>query len=167
MNASVFRLLLLLCGLGIVALLAALLLLALGLLHLDFSPLFAVARALVVQLVVLGYDFRFAAFAVAATASAGGCVSKMLGVWTRVCLPQLDVDLAAFLLLAVGENGVVVLLQAGLHAIKAVELDEAGAHELLGSFVCAQPDLGRVQLGEVLCNGFFRRGVGKVALRSG
>jgi hypothetical protein len=65
-------------------------------------------------------------------------------------LPQLNVDLAAFLLLAVGEDGVVVLLQARLHSVEAVELDEAGAHKLLVSFVCAQADLGRVQLGEVL-----------------
>jgi hypothetical protein len=55
----------------------------------------------------------------------------------RTCLPQLNVDLATFLLLAVGEDGVVVLLQARLHSVEAVELDEAGAHELLGSFVCA------------------------------
>jgi hypothetical protein len=68
-NTSVLGLLLLLFfGL---ALLAALLILALGLFHFDFCALFAVARALVVQLVVLGYDFGFAAFAVAAATSTG------------------------------------------------------------------------------------------------
>lgn len=44
-----------------------LLLLALALLHLDLGALFAVARTLVVQLVVLGYDLGFADFAVATT----------------------------------------------------------------------------------------------------
>lgn len=58
---------------GVLALLplSFLLLLALALLHLELSALFAVAGALVVQLVVLGYDFGLAAFAVAAAASAG------------------------------------------------------------------------------------------------
>jgi hypothetical protein len=58
---------------GILALLSLgfLLLLALALLHFEFGALFAVAGALVVQLIVLGYDFGLAAFAVAATASAG------------------------------------------------------------------------------------------------
>jgi hypothetical protein len=59
-------------------------------------------------------------------------------------LPQLNVDLAAFLLLAIREDGVVVLLQAGFHAVEAVEFHEAGAHELLGTLVCAQADVGWV-----------------------
>jgi hypothetical protein len=47
-----------------------LLLLALALLHLEFGALFAVAGALVVQFVVLGYDAGFTIFAVTAAASA-------------------------------------------------------------------------------------------------
>lgn len=57
--------------LGLFALLALgfLLFLALALLHFDFCALFAIAGALVVQLVVLGYDLGLAGFAVAAAAS--------------------------------------------------------------------------------------------------
>jgi hypothetical protein len=58
---------------------------------------------------------------------------------------------------------VVVLLQARLHAVEAVELDEAGAHELLVALVCSESDLGGVQLGKVLCDGLFGGGVRKVA----
>jgi hypothetical protein len=66
-----------LCFFRCLALLALsfLLLLALALLHFEFSALFAVACALVVELVVLGYDFRLATFAVAAAASTMTCVS--------------------------------------------------------------------------------------------
>jgi hypothetical protein len=62
-------------GLGLFLLLAALLvrrvllLLALALLCLELRTLFAVARALVGQLVVLGDNFGLAGFAVAAAAS--------------------------------------------------------------------------------------------------
>jgi hypothetical protein len=57
--------------LRLVSLLAldSLLRLALALLHFDLSALFAVARALVMQLIVLGCDFGLAGFAVAAAAS--------------------------------------------------------------------------------------------------
>jgi hypothetical protein len=66
-------------GLGLSTLLALcfLLLLALALLHLELSALFPVAGALVMELVVLGYNLGFAAFAVATAASTGLCVSKM------------------------------------------------------------------------------------------
>jgi hypothetical protein len=49
-----------------------LLLLALALLCLELRTLFAVARALVMQLVVLGDDLGLAGFAIAATSSAVG-----------------------------------------------------------------------------------------------
>ena len=52
-------------------------------------------------------------------------------------LPQLDVDLATFLLLAIREDGVMVLLQGSLHAIKTIELNEASAHKLLSALVCS------------------------------
>jgi hypothetical protein len=63
-------------SLGLLLLLAALLvrgvllLLALALLCLELRALFAVARALVVQLIVLGDDLGLAGFAIAATSSA-------------------------------------------------------------------------------------------------
>jgi hypothetical protein len=60
----------LLCLIALLAL-GSLLRLALALLHFEFSALFTVARALVVQLVVLGCDLGLAGFAVAATASTG------------------------------------------------------------------------------------------------
>lgn len=78
-------------------------------------------------------------------------------------LPQLHVDLSTLLLLAVGENRVVVLLQGSLHTVEAVEFDETGAHELVGALVCAQTDLGRLNLGEVLLNLLLCGGVGEVA----
>jgi hypothetical protein len=111
MDASVLGLLLCFCF-RLVALLALsiLLLLAFALLHLELCALFSVAGALVVELVVLGYDLGFAAFAVATTAGTGVFVSKIWRCLGRMCLPQLNVDLSAFLLLAVGEYRVVVLL---------------------------------------------------------
>ena len=81
----------------------------------------------------------------------------------RCRLPELNVDLAAFLLLAVGEDGVVVLLKTLLHAVVAVELDEAGAHEFVCALVCAETDLGGLDLREVLLDLLLGRGVGKVA----
>lgn len=81
----------------------------------------------------------------------------------RYRLPELNVDLTAFLLLAVGENGVVVLLETLLHAVVAVELDETGAHELVCALVCAETDLGRFDLREVLLDLLLGRGVGKIA----
>jgi hypothetical protein len=51
--------------------LGSLLLLALALLHLELSALFAVVGALVVQLVVLGGDLGLSDFAVAAAAGTG------------------------------------------------------------------------------------------------
>jgi hypothetical protein len=81
----------------------------------------------------------------------------------RCSLPELNVDLAAFLLLAVVEDGVVVLLEALLHAVVAIELDEAGAHELICALVCAETDLGGLDLREVLLDLLLGRGVGKVA----
>jgi hypothetical protein len=61
----------LLCLVSLLASLGCLLRLALALLHFEFSTLFAVARALVVQLVVLGCDLGLAGFAVTAAASTG------------------------------------------------------------------------------------------------
>ena len=81
----------------------------------------------------------------------------------RCRLPELNVDLTAFLLLAVGENGVVVLLETLLHAVVAIELDETGAHELVCALVCAETDLGGLDLREVLLDLLLGRGVGKVA----
>lgn len=78
-------------------------------------------------------------------------------------LPELNVDLATLLLLAVREDRVVVLLQRCLHAVEAVELNEAGAHELVGALVCAQADLGRLDFGKVLLDLLFCGGVRKVA----
>jgi hypothetical protein len=77
-------------------------------------------------------------------------------------LPQLDVDLTTFLLLGIGEDGVVVLLQTRLHAVEAVELDKARAHELFVILVVSETDVDWVQLGEVLGDGLLRRGVRQV-----
>lgn len=78
-------------------------------------------------------------------------------------LPQFDVDLATLLLLAIGEDRVVVFLQRCFHAVEAVELDETGSHKLIGALVRAQTDLGRLDLGEVLLNLLLGRGVRKIA----
>jgi hypothetical protein len=78
-------------------------------------------------------------------------------------LPELNVDLAALLPLGIGEDRVVVLLQARLHTIEAVELDEAGSHELVGTLVCAQADLGRLDLLKVFRNRLLGGSVGQVA----
>lgn len=144
-------------------LLAALLSGALSLLHLQLDALNAVVRALVVQLLVLGLDLLTSCIAVAATASTVGFLvnSKMRG--RRCRLPELNVDLAAFLLLAVSEDGVVVLLETLLHAVVAIELDKAGPHELVCALVCAETDLGGLDLREVLLDLLLGRGVGKVA----
>lgn len=81
-------------------------------------------------------------------------------------LPQFDVDLATFaLLLAVGEERVVVLLQAGLHAVEAVEFDETCAHELVCAFVGAEADLGGLDLCKVLLDLLFRCTVGEVSCK--
>jgi hypothetical protein len=53
-----------------------LLLLAVALLHLELSALFSVAGALVVEFVILGYDARFAVFAVAAASSTRSMLVK-------------------------------------------------------------------------------------------
>lgn len=58
----------------------------------------------------------------------------------------------------------VVLLQTSFHAVEAVELDEACAHELLGPFVCAQADFGWVELFEVRGDGLFGCRIREVAL---
>jgi len=84
---------------------------------------------------------------------------------TEQNLPKLDVNLATLLLLAVWEDRVVVLFQARLHAVEAVELEETGAHELLGALVCSEADVCGVEFGEVLGDGLFGRGVRKVACR--
>ena len=60
--------------------LAILLLLALALLRLDLGALFAVADALLAELVVLCDDLGFADFAVATAAGTGGSVSMYLCV---------------------------------------------------------------------------------------
>lgn len=77
--------------------------------------------------------------------------------------PQLDVDLATLLLLAVREDGVVVLLETCLHAVETIKFDEAGTHELVGTLVCAQANLGRLNLCKVLLDLLLGGGVGEVA----
>ena len=57
----------------------------------------------------------------------------------------------------------VVLLQARLHAIKAVELDETSAHELFCTLVVAHADLVGFDLCEVLFDLLFGGAVGEVA----
>lgn len=47
--------------------------------------------------------------------------------------------------------------------IEAIEFQEAGAHELIGALVCAQTDLSRLDLCEVLLDLLLSRAVGKVA----
>ena len=81
----------------------------------------------------------------------------------RENIPQLNVDLPALLLLGVGENRVVVLLQARHHAVVTIELDKTCAHELLGTLVCAQADFAGLDLLEVLLDLLFRSGVREVA----
>ena len=78
-------------------------------------------------------------------------------------LPQLNIDLPALLLLGVGENRVMVLLQARHHTVVAVEFDETGAHELFSALVCTETDIGRLDLFEMLLDLLFRSAVGKVA----
>jgi hypothetical protein len=53
-----------------------LLLLAVALLHFELSTLFSVAGALVVELVILGYDARFAVLAIAAAASTRSMLAR-------------------------------------------------------------------------------------------
>lgn len=70
MHARVLRLRIFLSILTLAfLLLGRFLILALALLHLDLCALFPVAGALVMKLVVLGYNLRLADFAVAAAAS--------------------------------------------------------------------------------------------------
>lgn len=70
MHTSIIRASVFLLCLALVALVLQLilLLLALALLHFEFGALFAVACALVVKLVVFGYDTGFAVFAVSTAA---------------------------------------------------------------------------------------------------
>jgi hypothetical protein len=58
---------------------------------------------------------------------------------------------------------VVVLLQARHHTVVAVKFDEACAHELFGALVCAETDLGRLDLFEMLLDLLLRSAVGKIA----
>lgn len=59
----------------------------------------------------------------------------------------------------------VVFLQACLHAVKAVELDKACTHELVGALVRAEPDLSGLDFGEVLVNLLLGGAVWKIAYR--
>ena len=78
-------------------------------------------------------------------------------------LPELNVDLAALLSLGVGEDRVVVFLQTRLHTVVAVELHEASSHELVGTLVCAQADLGGLDLCKVFLDGLLGSSVRQVA----
>lgn len=78
-------------------------------------------------------------------------------------LPQLNIDLTTFLCLAVGEKGMVVLLQASLHAIESIKFDEACSHKLLCALVCSKANVGGLNLCEMLGNGLFSRRVRKIA----
>jgi hypothetical protein len=80
-----------------------------------------------------------------------------------VGLPQLDVDFTLKWLLYIGEERVVVLLQADLHLVVAAELDETSSHELFCAFVCAHADVDGFDLFEMLLELFLRGAVGKVA----
>jgi hypothetical protein len=84
---------------------------------------------------------------------------KAVGEYSR----QLDIH-ATRRVLAVVEGGMVVKLEAGLHAIVVVELDEGETAALLGSLGLSRNANrgGRVLL-EVLCERFEVCGVGKVA----
>jgi hypothetical protein len=159
--------LLLLLTLSILLVQALLLLLACTLLHLELGALLAVAGTLVVQFLVLGMDALPTDFAVATTT---GTSNSLVSNTTRIhgeseccSLPELNVDLAALLPLGIGEDRVVVLLQTRLHTIEAVELDEASSHELVGTLVCAQADLGRLDLLKVFRDRLLGGSVGQVA----
>ena len=78
-------------------------------------------------------------------------------------IPQLNIDLPLVLLYPVREDGVVVFLQSSLHAVEALKLDEAGAHELVVLFVRAHTNLEGFELGEMCFNRFFGGGEGEVA----
>lgn len=79
-------------------------------------------------------------------------------------LPQLDIDLATLAtLLSIREERMVVLLQASLHAIEAVELDKTCAHELVGALVRTEANFSRLDFNEMLFNLLLGGGVGKVA----
>jgi hypothetical protein len=144
--------------------LLALLSCAVGLLHLELGTPLAVLCALIVKLVVLGCDLFTSGFAVAAAAGTRiELATRLSDCLGRSNSPEFNVDLATFLLLAVGEDGVVVLLQSCLHAVEAVEFDEAGAHKLVGALVRAQTDLGRLDFGEMLFDLLFCGSVGEVA----
>lgn len=56
-----------------------------------------------------------------------------------------------------------ILLQCCLHAIEAVKFDEASAHKLVGTLVCAQTDFGWLDFGEMLLDLLLSCGIGEVA----
>jgi hypothetical protein len=139
-----------------------------GLLHFDFGAPLTVLCALIVEFVVLGCNFLSSGFAVTAAASTETVLAyTIIEPHGRSIVgensPQLNVDLAALLLLAVREDRVVVLLQCCLHAVETVELNEASAHKLVGALVCAQTNLGRLDLGEVLLDLLLGRCVREIA----
>ena len=76
---------------------------------------------------------------------------------------QLDVH-ASGRVLSIVEGGVVVQLEASLHAVVVVKLNECEATALLGVFFLGcDADCGRGVLLEVLAQGLMVGGVGKVA----
>ena len=60
----------------------------------------------------------------------------------------------------------VILLQAGLHAVEAIKLDKTCAHEFVCTFVSAEADLGGFDLCEVLFDLLFGGAVGQVAWKT-
>ncbi len=57
----------------------------------------------------------------------------------------------------------VVFLQASLHAVEAIKLEETCAHKLLCAFVCAHSDISGLDFCEMFLNLFFGSGVREVA----
>jgi hypothetical protein len=105
---------------------------ALVVLLLILVDLLGVARALIIELLVLSSDLLLAVFGVGTTAASTEFMlviscAEGLGEYSR----QLNVD-AARRILAVVEGGVVVEFEAGLHAVVVVELNEGEAAALLG-----------------------------------
>jgi hypothetical protein len=105
---------------------------ALVVLLLILLDLLGVARALIIELLILSSDLLLAVFGVGSTAASTEFMlviscAEGLGEYSR----QLDVD-AARRILAVVEGGVVVEFEAGLHAVVVVELNEGEAAALLG-----------------------------------
>ena len=157
-------------GGGISALLPTLVVLLLVLLD-----LLRVALALLVQLLVLGLDLALTVIGVAAAAGTRNILVEMLKPKKKCHIAsfnydapgdrnsrQLDVNCARRVL-AVVEGGVVVQLEATLHAIKVVELDESESPALGRFFLlsCDADESGRVLL-EVLLHGLSVGGVGQV-----